>query len=120
MICIPGPATADDPNQTLAQAQALFKPLPEDMGTKEFPLPPERVTLGRILFFDPRGSLDGTVSGSRYHQPSLYGTDALGKAMGVKDRENPRNVPTVLNAALKFSPTGAAIAKTSRIRRRRR
>jgi cytochrome c peroxidase len=72
------------------------------MGTQEFPVTPERVELGRALFFDPRPSLDGTVSCSRCHLPALYGTDGLSKAIGVKNRDNPRNAPTVLNAALGF------------------
>lgn len=86
----------------LQQAQALFKPLPANMGTAEFPITPERVALGRALFFDPRASLDGTVSCSKCHLPALYGTDGLPKAIGVKSRDNPRNSPTVLNAALEF------------------
>lgn len=84
------------------QAQGIFKPLPADMGTAEFPITPEKVALGRALFFDPRPSLDGTVSCSRCHLPALYGTDGLSKAIGVKSRDNPRNSPTVLNAALEF------------------
>lgn len=96
-------ALADDGDATLLrQAQALFKPLPADMGTSEFPITPERVALGRALFFDPRPSLDGTVSCARCHQPSLYGTDSLPLSIGVKDRTNPRNAPTVLNAASQF------------------
>ena len=87
----------------LKQARALFKPLPKDMATPEYPVSPARVALGKRLFFDPRISLDGTVSCSRCHQVSLYGTDALAKAVGVKDRVNPRNAPTVLNAALEFA-----------------
>ena len=95
-------ATGDD-EALLKQARGIFSPLPKDMATAEFPITPERVTLGRRLFFDPRISLDGTVSCSRCHQPSLYGTDALAKPIGVKDRTNPRNAPTVLNAALQFA-----------------
>ncbi|MHB8744468.1 MAG: cytochrome-c peroxidase [Sulfuricaulis sp.] len=72
------------------------------MGTAEFPVTPERVALGRDLFFDPRISLDGTVSCSKCHEPSLYGTDALPKPIGVKGRLNPRNAPTELNAAAQF------------------
>ena len=96
---------AADPGETevLKRAQEIFKPLPKDMATAEFPVTPARVELGRALFFDPRISLDGTVSCARCHQPSLYGTDGLAKAIGVKDRVNPRNSPTVLNAALHFS-----------------
>ena len=86
----------------MQQAQGLFEPLPADMGTQEFPVTPERVELGRALFFDPRPSLDGTVSCSRCHQPALYGTDGLPKSIGVKSRDNPRNAPSVLNSALQF------------------
>lgn len=94
---------ADDEQALLKQAQGLFKPLPASMATAEFPTTAARVALGRMLFFDPRISLDGTVSCSKCHQPGLYGTDALPKPIGVKDRENPRNAPTVLNAALQFA-----------------
>ena len=86
----------------LNQAQQLFKPLPSDMADKDHPVTPARVELGRKLFFDPRISLDGTVSCARCHAPALYATDGLPKSIGVKDRANPRNAPTVLNAALQF------------------
>jgi cytochrome c peroxidase len=87
----------------LKQAQALFKPLPQNMASADYPVIPQRVALGRMLFFDPRISLDGTVSCARCHAPALYGTDALAKPIGVKDRPNPRNAPTVLNAALQIA-----------------
>jgi cytochrome c peroxidase len=63
---------------------------------------PERVDLGRALFFDPRASVDGTTSCARCHVPSLYGTDGLSKPHGAHDKINPRDAPTVLNAALQF------------------
>ena len=86
----------------MAKARQLFNPLPQDMATKEFPIVPARVALGRKLFFDPRLSLDGTVSCATCHHPALYGTDALAKSIGVEHRLNARNAPTVLNAALQF------------------
>lgn len=86
----------------LAQARGLFKPLPASMATPAAPTTPERVALGRALFFDPRVSLDGTVSCSRCHLPALYGTDGLALPIGVQNRVNPRNAPTLLNAALQF------------------
>lgn len=95
-------ANAADDAGLLKQAQQLFKPLPKDAATAEFPITPERVALGRALFFDPRISLDGTVSCSRCHLSALYGTDGLPKAIGVLARANPRNAPTILNAALEF------------------
>jgi len=77
--------------------------LPANFATADAPVSAARVTLGRLLFFDPRISLDGTVSCARCHQPALYGTDGLAFPRGVQDRINPRNGPTVLNAALQFA-----------------
>jgi len=37
------------------------------------------------------------MSCSSCHQPAFYGTDALPRAIGVKQRPHPRNAPTVLN-----------------------
>jgi cytochrome c peroxidase len=86
----------------LKEARGLFQPLPKDMATAEFPVTPERVRLGRKLFFDPRISVDGTVSCSRCHLPALYATDGLPTSHGVHDQVVPRNAPTVLNAGLYF------------------
>jgi cytochrome c peroxidase len=93
---------ADADTALLKETQGFFQPLPKDMATREFPVAPERVDLGRKLFFDPRISVDGTVSCARCHQPALYGTDGLPKPRGAHDKLNPRNAPTVLNAALQF------------------
>ncbi len=87
----------------LAQARQFFQPLPKDMATPEFAITPELGELGRVFFSDPRLSLDGTVSCARFHQPSLYGTDALPKSVGVENLPNPRNAPTILNAALQLA-----------------
>jgi cytochrome c peroxidase len=86
-----------------AQAASIFKPLPKEMASPANPITPEKVALGRMLFFEPRVSEDGTVSCARCHQPSLYGTDGLRKPIGAEHRLNPRNAPTVLNAALHIS-----------------
>ncbi len=93
---------ADADRDLLKQAQGFFQALPKNMATPEFPITPERVDLGRKLYFDPRISVDGTVSCARCHQPALYGTDGLPKPRGAHDKLNPRNAPTVLNAALQF------------------
>ena len=84
------------------QAQAIFKPLPRDMASPDSPLTPAQVKLGRMLYFETRASVDGTVSCARCHQPALYGTDGLSKARGAHDKLNPRNTPSILNAALQF------------------
>jgi cytochrome c peroxidase len=86
----------------MEKVHQVFKPLPQNMATEEFPIDATRVALGRKLFFDPRLSLDGTVSCATCHRPALYGTDALPKSIGAEHRLNARNAPTVLNAALQF------------------
>jgi cytochrome c peroxidase len=45
---------AEEEVALLQQAQAVFQPLPQDMGTSEFPTTPARVAFGHVLFFDPR------------------------------------------------------------------
>ncbi|MGO8881182.1 MAG: cytochrome-c peroxidase [Desulfomonilaceae bacterium] len=103
LIHIIVPSNAQPEDLLLVKARQFFQPLSVETATQEFPMAPELVELGRALFFDPRLSFDGTVSCSRCHQPSLYGTDALPKSVGVENRPNPRNAPTILNAALQFS-----------------
>ena len=94
-------AEAADPDLR-TQARVIFKSLPRDMAIPDGPLAPAQVTLGRMLYFETRASVDGTVSCARCHQPALFGTDALPKAVGAEHRPNPRNAPTVLNAAIQF------------------
>ena len=95
-------ATDTDPS-VRSQAQQVFKPLPTAMTSPDNPITPEKVALGRMLFFETRVSVDGTVSCSRCHQSFLYATDALAKPIGAEHRVNPRNAPTVLNAAAHIS-----------------
>src|SRR5215470_1748009 len=94
---------AGDDASLLAEAQALFKPLPQDMGSPEYPTTSARVAVGRALFFDPRWTVEGSVSCATCHQPALYGTDGLSRSIGVQHRTHPRHAPTVLNAALNFT-----------------
>src|SRR6516165_4526221 len=95
-------AAAAEDAALLKQAQEIFQPLPKDMATAEFPITPERVELGRALFFDPRLTIDANMSCSSCHQPAFYGTDALPKPKGVRQRPHPRHVPTNLNAGTSF------------------
>jgi cytochrome c peroxidase len=90
---------AKDDAALLKQAQTLFSPLPQALG-REAPVPSAQEALGRMLFFDPRWTVDGNVSCATCHQPALYGTDGLPKSIGVLHRRHRRNAPTVLNAGL--------------------
>lgn len=110
-----GSLGADGPkqdSQLLADAQGQFKPLPKNTATAEHPATPERVALGRQLFFDPRISVDGTVSCSRCHQAALYATDGLPTSRGAHDNLLPRNAPATLNTGLYIAEHWDGVFKT--------
>lgn len=69
-------------------------PIPEDN-----PMTPEKIELGRLLFFEPRLSASGVISCHTCHNLSLGGTDRLPSSIGHEFLTGGRNAPTVLNAA---------------------
>ncbi|MGZ3524203.1 MAG: cytochrome-c peroxidase [Thermodesulfobacteriota bacterium] len=87
----------------LSQAKSIFGPLPQIMTSEKNPITPEKVQLGKILFYETRISVDGTVSCSRCHPFGLYAADGLKKSIGNNCKVNPRNAPTILNAAGQIS-----------------
>src|SRR5438105_651159 len=62
------------------------------------PQTPEKIELGRKLFFDGRLSADGTVACSTCHDPARAFTDGRQVSIGIKGRAGQRNSPTILNA----------------------
>ena len=76
-----------DPNLT------VFVPAPADN-----PTTPEKVALGKKLFFDKRLSLDGTVSCASCHDPHKAFTDQLATSIGIKNQRTERNAPSILNS----------------------
>lgn len=60
--------------------------------------PPEKIGLGRALFFDRRLSADNKESCSTCHDPEKGFTDQLPTAMGIHNQFGQRNAPTIINA----------------------
>lgn len=60
---------------------------------------PERVRLGRRLFFDARLSSDGTVACASCHDPAHGFASAAPLAVGIQGRAGTRNSPSLLNRA---------------------
>ena len=83
----------------LNQAKQIFGVLPQVIVSEKNRVTPEKVKLGKILFCETRISVDGTVSCARCHPIGLYGADGLKKAIGNNCKVNPRNAPTIFNAA---------------------
>jgi cytochrome c peroxidase len=76
--------------------QALPKSAPQPADN---PSTPEKVELGKMLFFDPRLSSNGTVSCFSCHNVMEGGDDHRTTSIGVHGQAGGRNAPTVWNAA---------------------
>ena len=63
------------------------------------PTTPAKVTLGQILYHDPRLSSTGTVSCASCHNTMLGGEDNRPNSMGVNGQTGGRSAPTVWNSA---------------------
>lgn len=98
------PATPDA-EKLLAQAKALFQPLPADAQIADAnpETTPALVALGQQLYFDPRLSASGNISCNTCHNLATFGVDNLPKSPGMDAQLGGRNSPTVLNAALNAS-----------------
>ena len=94
---------SNEDEDLLKKAAQIFAPLPQVMRSEKNPVTPEKVKLGKILFYETRISVDGTVSCARCHPIGLYGADGLKKAIGNNCKVNPRNAPTIFNAAGQIS-----------------
>jgi cytochrome c peroxidase len=100
---VPVAAFADIDDALIKRASQIVGPLPASMQSEQNLITPEKVNLGKMLFYESRISVDGTVSCSRCHPIALYGADGLRKSIGHNCKENPRNDPTVFNAASQIS-----------------
>ncbi len=91
---------ASDDQALLDRAKALFKPLPDSSALENTALTPERVALGKALFYETRVSSDGRQGCVSCHNPAYHGGDSLPLSMGIHGKVLPRNAPTVFNTSL--------------------
>lgn len=95
------------------KAKGFFKPLPDQIESpRDNPATPEKVELGKKLFFDPRLSLSGIVSCNTCHNLATYGSDNLSTSLGHKFQTGGRNAPTAVNAGFHFVQFWDGRAKT--------
>jgi cytochrome c peroxidase len=78
----------------LPQQLASYEPMPIPADN---PMSPEKVALGRQLFFDERLSVDGSKSCYSCHVCEHGLTDGLPKAIGPGNKQLPRSSPTLWN-----------------------
>ncbi len=91
---------ANEDQALLDRAKALFKSLPDSAALENTALTPERVALGKALFYETRVSSDGRQACVSCHNPAYHGGDSLPLSMGIYGKVLPRNAPTVFNTAL--------------------
>jgi len=101
LLLRPAPALrAGDHAVPVGTTVAITAPL----GLPPIPIPPdnpptaETIALGRKLFYDPRLSIDNTVSCSTCHNPLMAFSDGKQVAEGVRKQKGKRNAPSLLNA----------------------
>ncbi len=87
----------------LERAKSTFSPLAEVADNPDNPITPEKVLLGRTLYFDKRLSKDETLSCNSCHDLQTFGVDNEPTSDGVGGQKGERNSPTVLNAAFHFT-----------------
>ncbi len=92
------PAAGPDAAALQAKAAGLFKALPKEMSSETNPVTPEKVTLGRMLYFETRLSKNHDVSCNSCHDLAKYGVDGKPTSTGHKQQVGGRNSPTVYNA----------------------
>jgi cytochrome c peroxidase len=80
-----------------------FEPLPEAMTSESNPLTEEKISLGRMLYYEPRLSRAQKISCNSCHILTAYGVDNKPTSDGHKGQKGDRNSPTVYNAAGQFA-----------------
>ena len=90
--------TAVSANIAPAQLQK-FAPLPKDVPPPAGSPAEARVSLGRMLYYEPRLSTDQKISCNSCHELEKYGADGQPTSDGHNGQFGTRNSPTVYNAA---------------------
>jgi cytochrome c peroxidase len=87
---------ADDLRQ---EACGYFKPIPTYPPELENnPATPDKIELGKMLYFEPRLSRSALISCNTCHNVGLGGADYQVTSTGHGWQRGPRNAPTVLNS----------------------
>ena len=94
-------ATASD--EISPAALKMFAPLPEVIPSASGAPTEAQISLGRMLYFDPRLSKDQAISCNSCHPLASYGMDGQATSKGYRDQHGKRNAPSVYNAAGHFA-----------------
>ena len=97
-------ASASDKDLRQKATDAGLAALPsEPQQPANNPITPEKIELGKMLFFDPRISASGLISCNTCHNLGTGGDDNLPTSVGHGWQKGPRNAPTVFNAVFNIA-----------------
>jgi cytochrome c peroxidase len=83
----------------LERAHDRFEPIPKTPpALGKNPLTPDKIHLGKMLYFDPRLSASGVISCNTCHNMGLGLVDLQEASIGPAWQKGKRNAPTLLNA----------------------
>lgn len=86
----------------LLLAKNIFQPLPAEAVNPDNPFTPEKVALGKALYYENRLSMNNTQSCNTCHNLVTFGVDNKPTSPGDNGEPGTRNSPTTLNSALHF------------------
>ena len=93
--------TPDPAAVALAErAAALFGKLPASVPNPDNPGTPQKIALGRMLYYDARLSKNHDIACNSCHLLDRYGVDGQPTSLGHRGQRGNRNAPTVYNAAI--------------------
>jgi cytochrome c peroxidase len=75
-----------------------------DFASLSFQVTPEKVRLGRWLFFEPRLSADGSISCASCHRPENAFSEPTPHSTGIRGQQGNRKSPSFVNGAWPFYP----------------
>ena len=100
LACITASLAFTAPAEEVNRAQlAIFGKLPAEWPNPQNPSSPEKIALGRMLYFEPRLSLSQEISCNSCHGLETFGVDRKAFSDGHAGHKTGRNSPTVYNAA---------------------
>jgi len=100
LLLVVSPARADDALR--AQARQLFGTPPAEAPNPANAVTPEKIELGRMLYYDTRLSKNHDISCNSCHHLDGFGVDGEKTSPGHAGQLGTRNSPTVYNAAFHF------------------
>lgn len=97
-------SAAQGTDDLMKRAREKFKPIPKTIPeVKGKSFTPEKISLGKLLYFEPRLSASALISCNTCHNIGIGGADFQETSIGHRWQKGPRNAPTVFNSVFNIA-----------------